>query len=163
MQSRKQLSPFSCAILRSKPSVRGGGSPLRRLQYLFLLACLVLFLVRALRAQAASPLASAGYGVLPVPQKVTLAGSDFSLDNRWRLELEAGVKESDVAVESLKAGLATKFQLNLAQKHSAEDTGVIRMVLRPDSVSIGQTADRDKSVLADQAYRLILGPKAIRI
>jgi hypothetical protein len=124
----------------------------------------MLFPAGALHAQTASPLAAAGYAVLPVPQKVTLTGNDFSLDNRWQLELESGLKESDVAVESLKDGLATKFQLNLVQKHSTgADSSVIRIALKPNSVPIGQATDRDISVLANQAYRLILGPKTVRV
>jgi hexosaminidase len=165
MESRKRMLLLLCVGLRRKHSVRRNHSSTKHLcQYLLLFACPVVFPAVALRAQTASPLAAAGYAVLPVPQRATLTGSDFSLDNRWRLELETGVKESDVAVESLKNGLAKRFQLNLVQKPSTgADTGVIRMALKPNSVLIGQAADRDKSVLADQAYRLILGPKTVRI
>src|SRR5437762_3986500 len=76
---------------------------------------------------------------LPVPQQVTLTGKDFALDGRWKLELEGDVKENDVAVESLKASLASRFHLSLAETGSSRlESGEIRMDLRPKSVSIGQ-------------------------
>jgi len=40
---------------------------------------------------------------------------------------------------------------------------VIRMALQPNSVSIGEANDRDKSALAEQAYHLTLGPKTITV
>src|SRR5438045_5277866 len=87
--------------------------------------------------QSSSPLVSRGYAVLPVPQEVTLTGKDFALDNRWRLELGREVKENDVAVESLKAALASRFRLRLAATDSGRlESGVIRLDLRPNSVSI---------------------------
>ena len=117
-----------------------------------------------LLGQNPSPLASAGYAVLPVPQKVILMGKDIALDGEWQLELEGGVKEKDVAVESLKEGLATRFHRSLAARHSARsESGVIRMALKPNSLSIGQANDRDKAALAEQAYRLTLGPKTVTV
>jgi len=35
------------------------------------------------------------------------------------------------------------------------------MALKPNSLSIGQANDRDKAALAEQAYRLTLGPKTV--
>jgi len=114
--------------------------------------------------QAASPLAAAGHAVLPVPQKVTLTGHEFILDDRWRVQIGDGVKDSAIAAESLKDGLATRFHLNLAQGRSNSAAAPsIRLALKPNSVSIGEAADRDKSVLAEQAYRLSLDEKAVRI
>ena len=74
-----------------------------------LLACALLFTGAPVLTQSLSPLMSKGYAVLPVPQEVTLTGKDFALDGHWKLELEGEVKENDVAVESLKSGLASSF------------------------------------------------------
>ena len=131
--------------------------------YLVLLTSAML-IPAALLGQNPSPLAAAGYAVLPVPQKVTLTGKNFPLNSGWQLDLEASVKEKDVAVESLKEGLATRFHLSLTAMRSARSqSGVIRMALKANSVSIGQANDRDKSALAEQAYRLSLSPKTVTI
>src|SRR5437762_13984704 len=101
---------------------------------------------------------------LPVTQQVTLTGKDFALDGRWKLELEGEVKENDVAVESLKASLASGFHLSLAETGSSRlASGVIQLDLRPKSVSIGQAIDRNKPALAEQAYRLTMGPRSLMI
>ena len=126
-------------------------------------ACALLFTVAPVLGQSSSPLVSKGYAVLPIPQKVTLTGKDFALDGRWKLELE-GVKENDVAVESLKASLASRFHLSLPETGPSRlGAGVIRMNLRPKSVSVGQAIDKDKPTLAEQAYRLTLGPRGLKI
>ena len=131
--------------------------------YLVLLTSAML-IPAALLGQNPSPLAAAGYAVLPVPQKVTLTGKNFPLNSGWQLDLEASVKEKDVAVESLKEGLATRFHLSLTAMRSARSqSGVIRMALKANSVSIGEAKDGDKSALAEQAYRLSLSPKTVTI
>src|SRR5947207_14688708 len=82
-------------------------------------------------SESSSPLVSKGYAVLPVPQQVTLTGKDFALDGRWKLELEGDVKENDVAVESLKASLASRLHLSLADTGSSRlASGVIQLDLR---------------------------------
>jgi hypothetical protein len=86
------------------------------------------------------------------------------LDSHWKLRLEGEVKEHDVAVESLKAGLASRFHLKLAETGSDRlESGVIRIDLRPKSVLIGQAIDRHRPALAEQAYRLTLGPRSVKI
>ncbi len=62
-------------------------------------------------APAVSPLFTRGYTVLPAPQSVTLAGTDFSLTSGWQLELTGDVKADDVAAETLKEDLATRYGL----------------------------------------------------
>jgi hexosaminidase len=129
-----------------------------------LLACPLLFCAASGVSQTLSPLASRGYAVLPVPQQVTLTGKDFVLDNGWRLELEGAAKENDVAVESLRAALESRFHLSLSGTASGRSgSGVIQLDLRPNAVSIGQATDRNRAALAEQAYRLTLGPKTLKI
>src|SRR5690348_2142995 len=112
MASRKQL-------LRQAHPIQRKNFLSKYFCYYHVLLTIVTLIPATLLAQNPSPLASAGYAVLPVPQKVVLTGKDFALDSEWRLELEGGVKENDVAVESLKEGLATRFDLNLAATHTA--------------------------------------------
>lgn len=129
-----------------------------------LLTSALAFTEASVLSQSSSPIASQGYSVLPVPQKVTLTANDFTLDNRWKLELDGEVKENDVAVNSLKAGLASGFHLNLAGAAPGQlASGVIRLELRPNSVSIGQAIDRNKPALVEQAYRLTLGSGNLKI
>jgi hexosaminidase len=129
-----------------------------------LFTCSMLFTAAALLSETSSPLASRGYSVLPVPQKVTLTGEDFALDGRWKLELGGAVKEDDIAVESLKASLASRFHLSLAESGSGRlGSGVIQMDLRPKSVFIGQAIYGNKPALVEQAYRLTLGPRSLKV
>ena len=129
-----------------------------------LLTCALLFTGAPALSQTSSPLVSKGYAVLPVPQEVTLTGKDFALDGHWKLELEGEVKENDVAVESLKGGLASRFHLSFAETGSSPlVSGVIQLDLRPKSVSIGQAIDRNRPALAEQAYRLTLSPRSLKI
>src|SRR5947209_144647 len=126
MASRKQLSRQARRTRRYKAFVYGNDLLRKHFcQCLILLACPVL-IPATLLGQNPSPLASAGYAVLPVPQKVTLTGKDFALDSEWRLELAGGVREKDVAVESLNEGLATKFHLSITAMHPGRsEPGVI--------------------------------------
>ena len=128
-----------------------------------LLASPLLFTGTPVLSQNLSPLVSKGYAVLPVPQQVTLTGKEFALDNHWKLELEGAVKENDVAGESLKAGLASRFNVSLAGTGSPSASGVIQLELSPNAVSIGQATDRNTPALVEQAYRLTLSPKTVKI
>jgi hexosaminidase len=131
---------------------------------LVLLAFPLLFTGKPTLSQNSSPLASSGYSVLPVPQQVTLTGKDFALDNHWSVELEGAVKENDVAVESLRAALGSRFHLAIAgTARGRSASGAIQLSLRPNSLSIGQATDRNTAALVEQAYRLTLSPKGVKV
>jgi hexosaminidase len=131
---------------------------------LVLLAFPFLFTGKPTLSQNSSPLASSGYPVLPVPQQVTLTGKDFALDNHWSVELEGAVKENDVAVESLRAALGSRFHLAIAgTARGRSASGAIQLSLRPNSLSIGQATDRNTAALVEQAYRLTLSPKGVKV
>ena len=57
-----------------------------------LMCALLLSLGGASTANAATvtPLAAAGYAVLPTPQVVTLSGRDFTISNAWRVNVAPG-------------------------------------------------------------------------
>jgi hexosaminidase len=163
MAPRGQLSRQARPAGWNKASAHGKDFLWKYFCHYLVLLTYPLLIPATLSGQNPSPLAFAGYAVLPVPQKVSLSGNNFVLGGKWQLELE-GVKQNDVAVESLKEGLATRFHLSLAaMPFTRPESGVIRMVLKPNSVSIGQANDRDKSVLAEQAYRLTLGSKSVTV
>src|SRR5438105_3770972 len=129
-----------------------------------LLICALLFTGAPVLSQNSSPLVSKGYAVLPVPQQVTLTGKDFALEGRWKLELEGDVKENDVAVENLKASLASRFHLSLAETGSSRlASGVIQLDLSQKSGSISEAIDTNKPALVEQAYRLSLGPRSLKV
>ena len=111
-------------------------------------------------AAAPSRLYVRGYTVIPEPQKVELKGSDFVLDDGWRLEPGEGVRANDIAMESLKEQLAERHGLNLAGRGRAK---VVELVIHPGAVEIGPATDLDKATLTEQAYRLELSPEQIRI
>jgi hexosaminidase len=129
-----------------------------------LLTCPLLLSETPMFGQTPSPLASRGYSVLPVPQKATLTGKDFALDDRWRLVLQGEVKEDDVALESLKTSLASRFHLTLGESASAQpESGVIQIELQPNAVAIEDATDMNRAALLEQAYRLTLSPKNVKI
>src|SRR5690242_14834027 len=113
-----------------------------------------------LTAAAQSRLFEHGYNVVPVPQKVEFKGGDFEIGNGWRLQLGQGVKPDDVAVESLKEGLATRHGITLEARGQGN---AIELVIQPGSVAIGEAADKNKQALQEQAYRLEMAGSAVKI
>ena len=111
-----------------------------------------------------SPLFDRGYTVLPAPQNVSLRQKDAEFTPDWRVTLEQGVAPTDVAVASFKEGLADRFHLRI--KPAGEDrtaTRIVSLSVQPGSIVIGRAADRDRSALAEQAYRIVLTPHRVRI
>ncbi|MCJ7503464.1 MAG: beta-N-acetylhexosaminidase [Acidobacteriia bacterium] len=115
-------------------------------------------------AASVSPLGARGYTVVPEPQQVTLNGGDFTFSDVWRLELAPGVAPDDVAVQSLKEDLKSRLRVTLSvQSGKRSQSQTVRLAILPNSVAIGQAADRDKNTLAEQAYRIELAARAINI
>ena len=138
----------------------------RHIRDLRLAGWLAAFICAAIgtKAVVGSPLFARGYTVLPAPQNVSLSQKDVEFTRDWRLRLEPSVTPTDVAVASLKEGLAERFHLKL--KPAGEDRAATRDVslsVEPGSVVIGQAADRNRAALAEQAYRLVLTPNRVRI
>lgn len=114
----------------------------------------------AARGATASPLAAAGYAVLPAPQRVTLRGAEFVLGATWRLQLDAGVGENSAAVEALSEGLAALHRLHLS---TAKEGPAITLSIRARAVELGAAQDREIGVLATEAYRIDLSEQGVRI
>ena len=113
---------------------------------------------------AQTPLFARGYTVIPVPQKVELNGGDFEFGSGWRLDLGPGVKPDDVAIESLRDGLSSRFGVTLEKAGEEHDAGgTITLTIQPGGVPIGLATDRNRRALEEQAYKLELASRAIRI
>lgn len=121
----------------------------------------------AFEVHAASPLFARGYTVIPEPQKVTLRADDFVFGDDWRLQLGAGVEEREMAVASLREGLSERFRLSLTGQSSQRNNGklikLIKLIIAPQSVAPEQAIDRERDVIAGQAYKIDLSPNAVTI
>jgi len=121
-----------------------------------------LSMVSSLRAATASPLFARGYTVIPEPQRVTLSGRDFEFGPAWRLQLAPSVNADDIAAVSLQEAIQERFHLALAPAKE-KDGPVLTLAIDPQVVVVGAATDRQKAVLAAQAYRMKLTPTAIKI
>ncbi len=128
-----------------------------RAGFLIVAACAVCC---GLRAEPVSPLAARGYAAIPMPQQVKLGAADFNLDAGWSLETGPGVNADDVAIESLKEELLRRFHFKLSESRRGP---AIKLLIRPNSITPGKAQDRDKEVLAQQAYRMDLAGSGISI
>jgi len=115
-------------------------------------------------AQAAttSPLYARGYTVIPEPQRVELKGADFQFDGGWRIGLGLGVEAGDVAVQSLKEEMSSRYGLTLETDHR-QGGKAIQLAVQPGSVEIGEATDNNKKAIEEQAYKLELATDGIRI
>ena len=64
-------------------------------------------------AETTSPLFGRGYTVIPEPQRVTLRSGDFIFAPNWGLQIDKSVRANDVAVETLREDLASRFNSGL--------------------------------------------------
>lgn len=111
-----------------------------------------------------SPLYSRGYTVIPEPQKVTLGDRDFLFGVDWQLQLDRGVELRDVAVTSLVEDLKSRFHLSLErQPTKRQQAKLIKLSIAPGSIFVEQIGDRDREIIAQQAYRIELAADRINI
>jgi hypothetical protein len=96
---------------------------------------------------------------MPQPQIVKLDSSDFVFSTDWKLELQ-GVGSNDAAVQTLREELVQRFRLKLSGSGQA---GTLRLNLAPNSVSVGEAQDRDRDILAQQAYKIDLSQDVVTI
>jgi hexosaminidase len=112
-------------------------------------------------AQTVSPLFARGYTVIPEPQKVSLGTSDLTFSQEWQLKLDKGVAKNDVAVDTLREDLYSRFNLRLGAERGAGGTVTLR--IQQGSVPIGTAVDSSKTSLEEQAYRIDMHKAAIEI
>jgi hexosaminidase len=112
-------------------------------------------------SQTVSPLFARGYTVLPEPQKVSLGVRDFTFGHSWELKLDQGVPTNDVALQALREGLSTRFNLTL--DGSGGPGGILSLRIVPESVPIADAVDHDRKSLERQAYRIDLHSGSVAI
>jgi hexosaminidase len=112
-------------------------------------------------AQPVSPLFARGYTVIPEPQKVVLGAKDFAFGQDWQLKLGKSVPANDVAVETLREDLESRF--HVALNGTSGSGGVLSLAIAPSSVQIDQAQDSDKSALEEQTYRIDLHSGSVTI
>ena len=116
------------------------------------------------RAATVSSLFARGYTVLPSPQKVELGQRDFRFTQDWRLELGTGVPNDDISVESLTGELQSRHQVRLSHSpRNSASAGTLRLAVLPNSITVSGAPDRDKSALAEQAYKISLAKDTVSI
>jgi hypothetical protein len=124
------------------------------------ITALVFVLMTSARADTVSPLYARGYTVLPQPQMVRLGASDFVFSPDWRVERQ-GVAAEDAAVEVLNDELDRRFRVKLGS--SGREGRTLRLVIAPNSATVGPAQDRDRDVLAQQAYKIDLSRDRVTI
>jgi hexosaminidase len=107
-----------------------------------------------------SPLLARGHVVMPQPQVVRLGASDFEFSRDWAVERQ-GVAPGDAAVEVLNDELARRYHLKLT--NSSRGAGTLRLVVAPNSAKVGEAQDRDREVLAQQAFKIDLSRDRVTI
>ncbi len=128
----------------------------RRLIQLAAVLCLAL---EPVGAQTISKLAGRGYAVIPEPQDARLESADLTFGPAFSLKLGAGVTSSDPALDSLHSQMRERFGLIPA----ASGGTVIRLEIRPGSVTPGRATSSDRKSIAEQAYALRIGPSGIEL
>ena len=105
------------------------------------------------RADTVSPLFARGYVVMPQPQTVRLGAADFEFTRSWRVDLQ-GVASGDAAIEVLNEELERRYHIKLGDPGAT--AGTLRLLIAANSASVGDAQDRDRDVLAQQAYKIDL-------
>src|SRR5207247_644201 len=97
-------------------------------------------------------------------QKVELGEHDFRFGQDWRLQLGPGVPRNDIAVENLDGEHKSRHYRTLTRQEGKPGPGaILRLAVLPNSIAIGDATDRDKSTLAEQAYKITLAKDAVTI
>ncbi|MGH9327483.1 MAG: glycoside hydrolase family 20 zincin-like fold domain-containing protein [Terriglobia bacterium] len=135
---------------------------LKLMRILFAATVAALWVGAPSHAETVTPLFARGYTVLPAPQQVNLQPGDFEFGNGWKLELGPGVNADDVAVESLKDELATRYGIQLGAGRRSRNEAVM-LQIQPGAVEIGHATDKNTSAVEQQSYRLELSGSGIRI
>jgi hypothetical protein len=101
--------------------------------------------------------------VVPAPQRAALKDGEFPFDSSWRLIVGKGIQSGDIALEVLKEELNTRFRIVLQEGSAAPNIRAMHLEIQPGSVAIGEALDRERDVIAREAYRIELAPQRIRI
>ena len=126
------------------------------------LALLAIALAPGALRSAESPLFARGHAVVPAPQQVELGQGEFQFDATWGLQLD-NVQADDVAVETLNRLLDERYRMSLALDAPKSAKRAVVLAIEPAAVAVGDALDRDRDILAREAYRIDLAADRIRI
>jgi hypothetical protein len=112
------------------------------------------------RADTVSPLLARGHVVMPQPQAVHLGASEFAFTRDWAVARE-GVAPGDASIEVLNDELDRRYHLKFA--NPARPAGTLHLVIAPNSARVGEAQDRNRDVLATQAYKIQLSRDRVTI
>src|SRR6516164_10503547 len=119
-----------------------------------------LILTGPARPESVSSLYVRGYTAIPAPQRVKLEGNDFRLTAAWRLQLGPEVSPNSAAVEALRQGFEERHGFKWTDGGNGP---AIHLGVRLGAVPVGEAQDKDKEVLAEQAYNLQMSKTGIAI
>ncbi|MEP7257596.1 MAG: glycoside hydrolase family 20 zincin-like fold domain-containing protein [Flavitalea sp.] len=128
-----------------------------------------LLVVLAVLTVSANPMpgGNPGDNLLPIPQKSSFAKETFAFNKNWAIAPGAGISRETGAVNSLITETQERFdiplKINAAPKAATATQPLIRLVMKPGSVAIGKTTDKNVEDLKKQAYRLKLEANEIII
>lgn len=86
---------------------------------------------------------------------MTLSNEKFIFDKSWGLLRGSNIPSDDAAVTNLISEVEDRFDIELSTK-STSPKHLIKLELRPESVSIGKATDINRAELLKQAYRISL-------
>src|SRR5258708_4400699 len=113
----------------------------------FLTLVILCSCIAGARADTVSPLYARGYTVLPEPEVGKLGSAALFFLPDGKLERQ-GVEPNDIAIQVLRE--------ELKLSNSSHPSGTLRLILAPNSAIVGEAQDRDRDVLAQQAYKIDL-------
>jgi hypothetical protein len=126
-------------------------------------AAAALFASLPAEARTGSDLFSRNYSVVPTPQRVQLEEGEFQFDSTWSLVIASTVRPDDIAIETLKREIGERYQVTLQEASSGAKGRTLRLDVQPGAVAIGEALDRERDVLAREAYRIELDAEQIQI
>jgi hexosaminidase len=105
--------------------------------------------------------------LLPVPQRESYTGRNFSIGNNWILEAESNIISDDPSIRSLITGLnehaGLKINPTTLNNTNASQLPRIRLIMKSGSVATGHTTDTNHAAIIKQAYQLKLSATEITI
>jgi hexosaminidase len=105
--------------------------------------------------------------LLPVPQRVSFTGRNFTISNDWIFDPGSNIYMDDPVANSLVSGLKERANLEINSKRLNRRNNsrryLIRLKIIPGSVNPVVAADTNRAAISEQAYLLKLTPSEIDI
>ncbi|RYZ83216.1 MAG: glycoside hydrolase, partial [Proteobacteria bacterium] len=102
-----------------------------------------------------------GSGLLPVPRKVALTNEKYTFDKTWAVTYSGNIKADDASISSLINGINDKFDIDILVNGQAKKR--ISLIIKANSIKIGNATDTNRAELTKQAYRIKLEQNTVTI